>query len=302
MLALDKEGNLVIIENKLDDSGKDVTWQAIKYASYCSSLSKQDIIDIYQKYLGTTKSAKESLSDFFDGKELDDIEINTGNGQRIFFVAANFRKEVTSSVMWLMNFNLRIKCFKVTPFEYDGKYLLDIDQIIPIKDADEYTIKIANKKQDETKEGEQRAARFNKRYEFWSEFIEYCKANHGIFADNSPVKDNWIGKSVKGASGLNCNVIVCYDSCRAEIYINTGVKDVNKQIFDTLSAKKDDIEQAFGEQLTWERMNDKVTCRIRIDKNLSYLEDNQRELVKEFLSNAGSRLMETFMKFAPKKK
>ncbi len=49
-------------------------------------------------------------------------------------------------------------------------------------------------------------------------------------------------------------------------------------------------------------MNDKVTCRIRIDKNLSYLEDNQRELVKEFLSNAGSRLMETFMKFAPKKK
>ena len=42
-------------------------------------------------------------------------------------MAANFRKEVTSSVMWLMNFNLRIKCFKVTPFEYDGKYLLDIE-------------------------------------------------------------------------------------------------------------------------------------------------------------------------------
>ena len=39
LLALDKKGNLVIIENKLDDSGRDVTWQAIKYASYCSSLS-----------------------------------------------------------------------------------------------------------------------------------------------------------------------------------------------------------------------------------------------------------------------
>lgn len=51
LLALDKQGNLVIIENKLDDSGRDVTWQAIKYASYCSSLSKQQVIDIYQKYL-----------------------------------------------------------------------------------------------------------------------------------------------------------------------------------------------------------------------------------------------------------
>lgn len=33
LLALDKQGALVIIENKLDDSGKDVTWQALKYAS-----------------------------------------------------------------------------------------------------------------------------------------------------------------------------------------------------------------------------------------------------------------------------
>ena len=36
LLALDKQENLVVIENKLDDSGRDVTWQVIKYASYCS--------------------------------------------------------------------------------------------------------------------------------------------------------------------------------------------------------------------------------------------------------------------------
>ncbi len=79
LLALDKDGNLVVIENKLDDSGRNVTWQAIKYASYCSSLTKQDVIDIYQKYLGETASAEESLSDFFDGRDLSDVEINIGN-------------------------------------------------------------------------------------------------------------------------------------------------------------------------------------------------------------------------------
>jgi len=51
LLALDKNGNLVIIENKLDDSGKDVTWQALKYVSYCSALTKDEIISIYQEYL-----------------------------------------------------------------------------------------------------------------------------------------------------------------------------------------------------------------------------------------------------------
>ena len=32
LLALDKQGNLVVIENKLDDSGRDVVWQVLKYA------------------------------------------------------------------------------------------------------------------------------------------------------------------------------------------------------------------------------------------------------------------------------
>lgn len=48
LLALDKDGNLVIIENKLDDSGRNVTWQALKYASYCSTLTKDQIVEIYQ--------------------------------------------------------------------------------------------------------------------------------------------------------------------------------------------------------------------------------------------------------------
>jgi hypothetical protein len=42
------DGNLVIIENKLDDSGRDVTRQALKYASYCSSLSKEEMRVIFQ--------------------------------------------------------------------------------------------------------------------------------------------------------------------------------------------------------------------------------------------------------------
>ncbi|ELX9823988.1 hypothetical protein SLK40_004414, partial [Escherichia coli] len=43
LLAIDKKGNLVIIENKLDDSGRDVVWQALKYAGYCANLRKEQI-------------------------------------------------------------------------------------------------------------------------------------------------------------------------------------------------------------------------------------------------------------------
>lgn len=91
--ALDKDGNLVIIENKLDDSGRDVTWQALKYASYCSSLSKEEIRVIFQDYLtrcGSGETAEEKLCDFY-GKEYDEILLNKGTRQRIILVAAKFR-------------------------------------------------------------------------------------------------------------------------------------------------------------------------------------------------------------------
>lgn len=47
LLALYKRGNTVIIENKLDDTGKDITRQALKYASYSSTLTKEQIRSIY---------------------------------------------------------------------------------------------------------------------------------------------------------------------------------------------------------------------------------------------------------------
>lgn len=303
LLAIDKSGNLVIIENKLDDSGKDVTWQAIKYASYCSSLSKGDVIEIYQKYLNDQclkESAVDNLSDFFDNRDLKDVDINVGNGQRIFFVAANFRKEVTSSVMWLLNSGLKMKCFKVTPYEYGGKVLLDFDQIIPVKDAEDYTISIAKKTQDENKSGEEKQARFTIRQTFWTEFIDYNKSVNGLFSINTPTTDNWIGRAVKGSNGLNCNVIVNFDNCRAEIYINTGDKDRNKNIFDFLYGNKDAIEAKFGESLTWQRLDDKVTSRIRIDRDWIYVDVDQRQQVIEFLTIAAGKLMDIFTPYSAK--
>ncbi len=66
LLALDKDGNLVVIENKLDDTGKDVTWQAMKYASYCASLKTESICGIYQDHLtktGQPGEASELITD-----------------------------------------------------------------------------------------------------------------------------------------------------------------------------------------------------------------------------------------------
>jgi len=119
LLALDKQGALVIIENKLDDSGRDVTWQALKYASYCSNFSKEHIRKIYQEYLdkcGDSENAEDKIAEFFEDADYEDLTLNTGVTQRIILIAAKFRKEVTSTVLWLLNFNVRLQCFRALPY------------------------------------------------------------------------------------------------------------------------------------------------------------------------------------------
>src|SRR5690554_1682770 len=143
LLALDKQGNLVIIENKLDDSGRDVTWQVLKYASYCLSLSTDDITKIFNTYLGDN-SAKEKFEDFFESEDYEE-KLNAGNSQRIMMVSGSFRKEVTSTVLWLMNYGLRIQCFKATPFKMNESILINFEQVIPIKEAEDFIISMAQK-------------------------------------------------------------------------------------------------------------------------------------------------------------
>lgn len=115
LLAIDVEGNLVIIENKLDDSGKDVVWQSLKYASYCSSLTKNDVRGIFQSYLDMQLdggTAETILCEFLQVENFSEVVLNHDD-QRIIMVAANFRKEVTSTALWLLEHNVKVKCIIV---------------------------------------------------------------------------------------------------------------------------------------------------------------------------------------------
>ncbi len=295
LLALDEKGHLVIIENKLDDSGRDVTWQAIKYASYCASLTKEQIISIFQKHLGPEKDARKVLSDFFNEVDLDEIELNPENSQRIIFVAANFRKEVTSSVLWLSNFGLKIKCFKVTPYLYNGRILIDFDQIIPVKDAEDYTIKMVSKKQEASQTAEASIQRRNDRHAFWIGFIEYNKLHSGLFASSTGSHDGWLMKSL-GTSGIAISVIVNKDVIKTEVTINSGDKDYNKEAFDFLQSHKEDIEKSLIQYpLLWLRNDDRIMCNIRTEKpGLSYSNPEHRKEIYDFLMTSTKNFYNVF--------
>ncbi len=297
LLAIDKLGNIVVIENKLDDSGKSVTWQALKYASYCSSLSKQQIKSIYQSYLDKNsidENSEDNISEFLNAEDFGEIQLN--QSQRIILISGNYRKEVTSTVLWLLTkYNIKIQCFKATAFSFGNEILLNVEQIIPVKEVEEFTIKMAEKAQEEQNTQDALKTRHKLRLEFWKQMLPLFNSKSNLFSNISPSKDSWISAG-SGVSGVGLNFVVSKNYARAEVYMSRSVAEENKFIFDKLLEQKEAIELKTG-QLEWQRLDSKKARRIKQElKNVSLYEKDDWDKMTEFMMDSMIKIEEAFKK------
>lgn len=292
LLALDKDGRLVVIENKLDDTGRDVVWQALKYASYCSSLSKENIRTIYQEFLsksGSIEIAEDKIVEFLECDSFQEVVLNKGITQRIILIAANFRKEVTSTIIWLMNFSLQVQCFKVTPYSMAEELFLNLEQIIPTKDAEDYVIGLAAKAQDELTTSKAEEHRHKIRREFWTELLAAMQKRSSLYGNISPSTYSWIGAG-SGVRGVGLNFSATQSYGRAELYIDRGEQAENKAVFDMLRGMADSIQSKFGAELVWERLEDKRACRIKAEAEGNIYDKDSWPSMIAFMVDAMVRL------------
>lgn len=292
LLAVDKQGNLVVIENKMDDTGRDVAWQVLKYAAYCSTLNSAQIIEIYDTFLkrsGSQDSAEESLEDFLESEDFRE-RLNSGNTQRIMMVAGNFRKEVTSTVLWLLNYGIRVQCFKATPYKLEDQIFINFEQIIPIKEAEEYTISMAKKSREEVGAQEELKEKQKKRFEFWSNYLEEINKVCKLYQNVSPGKDQWISAG-SGISNVAYATVVTADTIRLELGMLSKSREENKNVFDRLSENRDAIEEKFGKPLIWERLDNNKMSRIKYEKTgVSYLNQEDWPEIFEFTKDVLPKL------------
>jgi hypothetical protein len=199
-------------------------------------------------------------------------------------IAGNFRKEVTSTALWLTNYKLRIQCFKVTPYTHGENIYLDIEQIIPMQDVEDYVISMADKAQEDIATQESAKHRYGLRFEFWTRYLKELNKKSDLYKNISPSKDNWIGTG-SGLSGVSYNSVIANYYTRVEVYISRSSKDENKAIFDTLYHEKEKIEKTFGQPLIWERLDNKKACRIKFEmQNVDYFNDEDWEKMISFLA------------------
>ena len=292
LLALDKDGNLVVIENKLDDSGKDVVWQALKYASYSASLTKLQIVEIFQQYLDRYQEdnkAHDLICEFLEVLDIDEVKINTGNSQRLMLVAANFRKEVTSAALWLLGQGVSVQCFKVTLYALGEQLLLGVDQIIPTPEAKELMISMKVKEDEEKSTEAVLKDRHILRLAFWEEALEEFRSSECTLYNNISARtDHWLSAG-SGVSGCTFTLMFGQKEVRVELWLGRSNAKENKFLFNELKSQQKEIESKFGKKLEWLPLEGKQSSRIQLSSPFEGTNrDNWPEMIKWLVLNMSS--------------
>lgn len=160
LLAIDRIGSVVVIELKRTEDGGHMELQAIRYAAMVSKLRFEQAVEIFAEYLSKRKidgDPHEIIVEWLN-VGIDDFNSST----KIILVSAEFSKELTSAVLWLNELGVQICCVRIKPYTRSSEVFLDIQQVVPLPEAEDYQIQVRLKQQAELK------ARHSKGYGPWN--------------------------------------------------------------------------------------------------------------------------------------
>jgi hypothetical protein len=160
LLGLDRSGNLIVIELKRTEDGGHMELQALRYAAMVSTMTFAKIVSVHDTYLkthGREGDAETAILEFLGWDEPNQEEF--AQDVRIVLASAEFSKELTTSVMWLNQRDIDIRCIRLKPYRLGERILLDVQQIIPLPESTDYQVRIREKAVEQRQARQQQTTR-----------------------------------------------------------------------------------------------------------------------------------------------
>ena len=175
LLCIDSDANLVVVELKRTDDGGLMELQALRYAAMVSTMRFEQLVDTFARFRSKAEpdivTARSKILDFLGWSDIDEDQF--AQDTHIVLAAADFSKELTTAVMWLLDYGIKIRCVRLKPWRMEnGTVLLDVQQLIPLPEATEFQTQIGVKKQAERQD---RMERHDLRLKFWEGLLECAK-------------------------------------------------------------------------------------------------------------------------------
>jgi hypothetical protein len=197
-------------------------------------------------------------------------------------------------VLWLLQYNLQIQCYKATPYQHGENLFLNLEQIIPTPEAADFMIGISEKESEQKTVERSLVKAKNRNVQFWEQALEQLdRAGVGLYRNVSAGKDHWLWAG-SGLSGVPYSMIFLKSEARVEISIARKDKEENKRIYDLLYDQKDAIEERFGAEFNWMRLDDRISCRISYGKAFDGHDTEQWPEIIDWLVEHVQRLEKAF--------
>lgn len=99
---------------------------------------------------------------------------------------------------------------------------------------------------------------------YFQSLIDTLRDTHRFTSAKAGQPQNWYSFS-SGVSGLTYGANFSQGGkARAELYIDLGDQEKNKYVFDQLHNQKEQIETELGEEVSWERLDNKRASRLAL--------------------------------------
>lgn len=152
ILALDRSGNLVVVELKRDSAAGYADLQAIRYAAMVSSMTIDKLLPYYiayrKKHYDEQLSEGEARDQVIEFVESDSFS-ELSKKPRIILCSEGFSQEITTTVLWLRDSQIDIGCVKITPYKVADKIIVVPKVLIPLQEARQYLIDIKIKEEEQ---------------------------------------------------------------------------------------------------------------------------------------------------------
>jgi hypothetical protein len=233
--------------------------QALRYAAMVSAMTFDQAVETLARYRNrgapNAEAAREEILAHLRWAAPD--EGTFADEARIILASADFGRELTTTVLWLREYGLDIRCVRLRPHRLgDGRLLLDVQQLIPLLEAAEFQTRLEEKKAAERKErgegamlAERFLAQLAERAALRTDLHRGRTLNTGLGVLFGPV----------GKAGFSINYVVARDSSRVELLIQRD--DGRRQLL-RLKDDREGVEAAFGGPLVWQEKEGVRQCRV----------------------------------------
>jgi hypothetical protein len=259
LLCLDTNANLVVVELKRDDTGGHMELQALRYAAMVSAMTFDQaaatLASHRSKDAPDHEAARAAILAHLGWTEPDEEAF--AQETRIILAAADFGRELTTTVLWLREREIDIRCLRLRPYRLaNGPLLLDIQQIIPLPETSEFITRIQEKKAAERKERGERAQLLER---FLAQLAERALARTPIHEGRTPDVNLGVLSGAIGKAGLSINYVIAKHSSRVELLLQSD--DAGKLLL-KLKEGQAAIESVFGGPLVWLEKEGVRQCRV----------------------------------------